>query len=402
MGSKPTKVWTNGSGRRKCQSWVESFVELTANLGTAEIFRKWTAITTIAAALEQRVWLTTSGRLYPNLYTILVGHPGVGKTRTIMSGRRFLAELDGFNIAPTSMKMASLVDALYAAKRTTQPDLRLKTQPEEYHSMVVIADDWSGFMHVYDEELVGGLTIFYDCHPYVHHRRGKEIRIAIERPQLTVLAGATPTGLIRFMPEKVWDEGFASRTIFVYSDEKYIVDDFAIPPPDDKLFEDLLYDMQVIFRLHGQFKVTPEYIALVNEWKANGEKPKPTHPKLRSYCGRRYVDLYKLGMVCAVDRGNDLQLDSNVFRDSLYLLNEVEANMNALFEAGTTTVDFRVMDEIEETIRAYGKPMPETRLFHEACKRVPAANVNRVLELMKLSGRITMDEKGWTTPPPHS
>ena len=82
-----------------------------SNLESAEVFRRWTAITAIAAVLEQKVWLTTSDKLYPNLYTILVGHPGVGKTRTIMAGRKFLVELPEFHIAPTSMKMASLVDS---------------------------------------------------------------------------------------------------------------------------------------------------------------------------------------------------------------------------------------------------------------------------------------------------
>ena len=38
----------------------------------------------VAAACERRIWLTTSkGTLYPNLYTVLVGTPGVGKGQVI-------------------------------------------------------------------------------------------------------------------------------------------------------------------------------------------------------------------------------------------------------------------------------------------------------------------------------
>jgi len=40
--------------------------------------------------MEQKVWLMTSRPLFPNLYTFLVAHPGVGKTRTINEGKHYM------------------------------------------------------------------------------------------------------------------------------------------------------------------------------------------------------------------------------------------------------------------------------------------------------------------------
>src|SRR6267378_5066033 len=80
-GSKTTGPMINGPGRRRLTSWIESFIEHTVNLESAEIYRKWAAISMIAAALEQRVWVDTGSALYPNIYTFLVGHPGIGKSR---------------------------------------------------------------------------------------------------------------------------------------------------------------------------------------------------------------------------------------------------------------------------------------------------------------------------------
>ena len=76
-GSKTSTGTTSESGKRKLESWIESFVNQTANLHSPPIFRKWTAINTIASTLEQKVWLQTSRPLYPNLYTFLVAHPGI-------------------------------------------------------------------------------------------------------------------------------------------------------------------------------------------------------------------------------------------------------------------------------------------------------------------------------------
>jgi hypothetical protein len=393
MALKPTRLGTNGSGARKCLSWIDSFIAYTDNLESAPLFRKWTAITAIAAALEQKVWISTSDRLYPNLYTILVGHPGVGKTRTIMSGRKFLAELPEFHIAPTSMKMASLVDALLAAKRTI---ISLPNPAVEFNAMAILVDEWTAFMHAFDDELVGGLTTFYDVTvPYQQKRRGYGgLDIKIPRPQLNILAGSTPSNLIKFMPDFAWDQGFTSRVILIYSNERFIGDDFAVTRR--VLPEEMLHDLKIIYSLQGEFRASEEFRQLVNKWRADNEQPKPSHPKLLHYNTRRRTHLYKLAMVHAANRGDSLVLLGDDFHGSMAWLREAELNMASIFEEGAASIDARAMDEIVDFIRRQGKPVREYQVVHFATTIVPAHAVLKVIELMYLSGRVkkVSDPKG--------
>ncbi len=393
-GSGPTRLGINGAGRRKCPSWIEAFVSYTDNIESSPLFRRWTAITCIAAALEQRVWLTTSDQLFPNLYTILVGHPGVGKTRTIMCGRKFLAELPEFHIAPTSMKMASLVDALLSAKRTV---INMPHPAIEFNSMTLMVDEWTAFMHMYDDELVGGLTTFYDVVvPYEHHRRGKDIRIKIARPQLSILAGSTPSNLIKFMPDFAWDQGFTSRVILVYSDERFVGDDFASVRRD--LPKEMIHDIKAINSLSGEFTVSKSFQSAVAEWRAHNEDPKPNHPKLVHYNTRRRTHVYKLAMVAAIDRAGDLNLIVDDFRKALGWLAEAELTMPSLFEAGATHIDARAVDEVIAGMRAYGKPTPHHRMIRAVSRLVPAHAVLKLVEIMWLSGRIKKDGDGYYLP----
>ena len=92
--------------------------ENTDNLDAPLLFRRWTAISVLGAVMEQRVWLTTSSPIYPNLYVILIGHPGTGKTRAIRAGVSYINELPEPLIAPKSLTFASLVDCLVRSKRT--------------------------------------------------------------------------------------------------------------------------------------------------------------------------------------------------------------------------------------------------------------------------------------------
>lgn len=97
---------------------METWLDYTSELPSPLLWRRWVGIFILAASMERRIWIrTVMGELYPNLYIMLVGPPGVGKT--VMSSRvdEFLRELtDGesatFHLASSSVTAASLVDDL--------------------------------------------------------------------------------------------------------------------------------------------------------------------------------------------------------------------------------------------------------------------------------------------------
>lgn len=387
MDSRITPPATNGAGRRKCQSWIDSFIESTDNLDAPAIFRKWAAITTIAAVVEQKVWLKSGGGiLYPNLYVFLVGHPGVGKTRTVRASKSYLLEIPDFHLAPTSVTAASLVDSLLAAKRML---VRLPDPPLEYNSMMISADELGTFIHKYDDEMIAVLSAFYDPDPYGHNRRGKEIKIKIQSPQLNILCGTTPSNLLKFMPEGAWDQGFTSRTIMVFSDERIVGDDFR--DSSRAISGDLLHDLKLINSIVGQFSVSEDYRNLVNLWRAQGEAPSPSHPKLLHYCTRRRAHLYKLSMVAALERSNALTLTRDDFNRAIGWMHEAEAEMPEIFKAGSTGADGQAMDEIYHYIMMIdmqGKGVLETLIVNEARKKIPAHSVMRMMDVMERSGLI--------------
>jgi len=376
----------NGAVRRKLESWIGAFVDHASNLESAPLFRKWAAIGTIGAVLEQKVWLQTSAPLYPNLYVFLVGHPGVGKTRTIMACAKFYRELPDFHLSPTSMSMASMVDALVDAKRTV---MRLPEGPLEYNSMFIVADELSAFMHKFDEEIIGGLTTFYDTTtPYAQRRRGNDIKIKIAHPQLSILSGTTPSNLIKFMPENAWDQGFTSRVIMVFSDERIIADDFFAQGVRD-LNPDMVHDLRLINSLSGSFEATADFRDAINNWRKLNQQPVPNHPKLTHYNTRRLAHLLKLSMIAAVDVGNQLLLTKAAFNTAMGWLLEAELTMPEIFKAGATGADSKAMDEIYHYILASDIKrvgISEHKIVNFARERVPAHSVMRVLEIMDRSG----------------
>jgi len=338
-----------------------------------------------------RVWLTTSSPLYPNLYVFIVGHPGVGKNRIIRVAKRYMAELHEFPFAPTSLTGASLVDALAASKRFIP---RLPDLPLEYNTLTITAEELTAFMHKYDDEMIGLLSAFYDPDPYAQNRRGKDLKIKIDHPQMNILSGTTPSNLIALMPEVAWDQGFTSRVILIYSDERTIGDDFA--QKTRGLNESLAHDIKQIGNLVGEFHVTEEYRSAVNNWRALGEPPQINHPKLSHYKTRRRVHLYKLSMVSAADRGNVLLLTKDDFNRAMGWLIEAEQAMPEIFQSGGNNAESKAIDEIHHYIHIHdkGDGVPQTKIVNFARERVPMHMVTRVIEVMLATGTIVTNGKG--------
>lgn len=332
--------------------------------------------------------MTTWSPIYPNLYVFLVGRPGVGKSRTIGQGRKLLEELPDLHVAPTSMTMASLVDCLMAAKRIIPSPEGEQT----FNSMMLMPDEWAAFMHKWDDELMAGLTTFYDVDiPYSQHRRGKEIKIKIKSPQLSILAGTTPSNLLKFMPEGAWEQGFCSRIVMIFSDERKINENafgtkYSIP-------DALLYDLRYIHNLLGEFTPEPEFMDAINNWRKLGRPPTQKHPKLLHYNTRRDVHLMKLTMVSSADRSNNMKLTVEDFNRAMGWLLEAEIAMPSIFEMGSISEDSKIMEEIAHFVQDQCSKYPdrgvsEGLIIRFASTKTNAQYVLRIIDIMERSGQL--------------
>ncbi len=351
----------------------------------------------LAATVEQRVYVVSGGdKLHANMYCALVGHPGTGKTRSIYRARDYFMTMEGAPIAPTSLTESSMIDALTSYKRTAmlpEPD-----GPIEYNSMYITADELSAFMKAYDEGAVGTMSAFYDPKAYGQWRRGNELKIKIKRPQLNMIVGTTPSNLIHYLPPTAWEQGFTSRIIMVFSDERTIGDDFA-PGVDTDLSPDLIHDLKSISGLVGTFTVTEEYRKAVNTWRQMGELPTVSHPKLIHYGTRRRVHLYKLSMISAIDRSDLLVLTRDDFNRAMNWMTEAERNMPDIFKAGAGNADGKAMDEIYHYVLTLGAKglVPERKIINFAKDYVPLHSIERVIQIMLLGGKISAVKQDFRT-----
>lgn len=373
--------------------WISSFMAMTSCITSPEIFRKWTAIYTLSAAMERKVWVrTSSGVLYPNLYIVLTGPPGVGKTEAIWRGRESLEKLGTHHLAPASVSKASLIDALNKASRSI---VRPKETPavSVFNSLQVVSNELGVLLPSYDNEFMNALQDLYDCKGYSETRRSRELAIEIKNSQLSILAGCTPSYLHAIMPEGAWDQGFISRTLLIYSGERVLrpLFEFAEDNPEEaKVIQKELKERSAAY---GKVSFTAEGAARMEAWHSSGGEPKPEHPKLYHYTSRRTVHALKLSMIASLSEGTDLIITEDHVSRAIDWLIEAELYMEDIFkEMGSNSHGELLQDIWHFIFRAYNKegkkPVKETRVLNYVAQRTPAHNVARTLELMEQGGVI--------------
>jgi len=352
--------------------------------------------------MERRLWVHTKGsNLYPNLYTILVGPPGVGKSAVLSQAERLLRAVPDLKITPSSVSAASLVDSLVLADRKI---IRPNEVPSfiQFHYLTAVASELGVFLPIYDPLFMNSLTKFYDGEHYEERRRtGKVNHLKIENPHLSILGGTTPSYLNSFLPEGAWDQGFTSRTLFIYSGETIFSEIFSEETEYksiEALYLELLRDLKQIASLYGKMSWEKEAAEAISAWNRAGLPPVPDHNKLTHYNSRRLAHVIKLCMVASISRSSDLIISVEDYQTALgWLLNAEERVVDIFHTMGVAGDSAAIDDTWDFIFRFYSKekkPVSEHRVVNFLRSKVPSHNIMKVIEIMVRSGIIKLDCTG--------
>lgn len=375
-------------------NFIDQFLAYTENRGSPRLYRLWSAIFAISAAVERKVWVRTArGKWYANQYLVLVGPAGIGKSLCTTTVYALLDALrtpeTPFHIAPTSVTKASLIDALANAERRVVRPMELPAV-NQFNSLTVVANELGVFLPSWEGDFMNTLTDMWDNGRYHETRRTMKIDINIPAAQLSIMSATTPAYLTRLLPEGAWEEGFMSRTLICYSGENIYTDMFTLLDNDDEAFNALIHDLTEIHKLWGQMEFTDEFMESFRAWARAGGPPAPDHPRLHGYSTRRGSHFLKIAMVASLAESNDLVLTQEHFRTALGWMVELETFMPDVFKSMRTGGDMEAMKEcwhFAYTIWVKKQePVPEQKIVQFLAERIPAHSVERVIDTMERAG----------------
>lgn len=345
---------------RKLNDWLESYLLYTENSEPPKLFHVWTGISTIAAVLQRKCTLKWGHlQFFPNMYIVLVGPPGKVRKGTAMSfGRNLLSRL-GIKMAAESTTREALVREIMNSQETLMND---ETGAISFHSsLTVYAPELVVFLGYNQQQLMMDLTDWFDCGQgpegtwtYRTKHQGSDDIIGV---WVNLIGATTPDLLRSCLSMDAIGGGLTSRIIFVFEDQKY--KSCPIPflsPEEEKLGEDLHYDLEQIYLMKGQFKPTQDFIELWKDWyTAADTTPVFDDPRLAPYCERRPVHVMKLSMICSASRNDKMILERQDLARSISIIEATEKRMPNTFSGIGKSPHAEVLSKVMQEIGLQGE-----------------------------------------------
>jgi hypothetical protein len=381
-------------------SWLTNFVDY-ASAGEAPFETLfWTGVSTIAGALQRRVYIDMRYfQFLPNFYIILVAPPGIiAKSTTANIGMNLLRESGIARFGPEVTTWQSLAQSM-ALNKDTYVDLGGKSY--EQSAVTICADELGNLFDPKNREMVDFLITLWDG------KRGtltKETKTSgtdvIVNPWINIIACTTPAWITANMPETVISGGFTSRCLFVYADQKRQLVAYpgrVVDAKDKQLEFNLVRDLrECIGRLTGQYRLTEEAYEFGENWYTSHNNEK--HPYLNSnqfasYRARKQVHIHKLAMVLAASESNELWIQRHHLERAASLVSSVEPHMSMSFEGIGQSQATKSANTLIKLVEDFG-PLTEMELVHKAWNFMTGADYEAARTASIHAGYIRRDSVG--------
>lgn len=367
-------------------------LEVTSRINTAVCF------TTLAAALERKVYLPEAySQIYPNLYTVIVGPAGITrKTTACQMGVNLLRKIKSIHKLPSRMTEASLIEVIGRSYRKYKRGGTDEQQSAVFgysNELSTIIKDANGIV----SEI---LTELYECGgddssiPWVKETKG-DGATSLHGACINLLSACPPGTLTDLIPAKQMETGFASRISFIYEPRPPEIIQLASSPSLEhlELGKILLHDLKHIHGLNGVFTRTPEAIAYYNDWYVKDRKLSLQHRgnKFSGYFGRKPVLVHKYSMLLSVAVRSDLIIDIEHVQGAIEWLNSEQPYMLELlgFAGRNDKADLtiKVMDYIR--LRGSLKPVTQAELLRHFLADLNHIELQECLDGLKAMNQIS-------------
>lgn len=428
----------------------------TKGLSSPNNFIDWSWYYLICASLQRRVWLAPEHQpCFPNIYVILVGQPGIGKGLVIREVSDILKhyklgdiqfdlskvtdvtqreifidmqkqeaeraaeqEHQGKNkhqeiIKPLMIPVAADATTYEALVKAVSESLRRvnycytnpkngNVEPKIYihSSLCFCLQELSSLLRKRTDDTVNYMLGLYDCpldYEYVTKTQGKD---RIRRGCLNMLAGTTPSFMQSTFDEKLMDEGFSSRTFYIFAN-KNRHNQFSIPTLSDeqKLAKaGILEHVKKLCCLYGQVETTAETEDFLQRWWDDQEKNKHLRSnkslKLTAYYSRKNIHVKKLAMALHFGESTEMIIPLSTFKRAIQVLEDEEKRMHLAITLESHNMEAKVAKKLLELLQTGKKNWVEiyTNLFALGDKKMIEQSMSFLAETDQIKSSMECDE----------
>ena len=224
-------------------------------------------------------------------------------------------------------------------------------------SLCFLLPELSSLLRKRTNDTVNYLLGLYDCPLDFEYRTKNSGRDRVRRGCINLLAGTTPGFIQSTFDDSLLDEGFTSRTFFIYA-AKNRKNQAFIPILTAEQLEhkqSLLKHIKKLSGLYGPITLGEGVVEFIQEWWNKVETDKSLRPnkslKLIPYYARKNIHLLKVAMAIHFGESTDMTLPLSAVMRALAILDKEELFMDKAIVIHTNETT-KLMAKVLETLKS--------------------------------------------------
>ena len=286
------------------------------------------------------------------MYVVFVGHPGVGKGRSINPAIKVVRKANTANILSDKLTIQYILEKLSVGFTAPHATVGGGFTFGKDSSCLISAAEMEVFLAT--SEAMPSLSELWECKdgPSDYGTRGKGL-ISVEKPCPTLIGGMTPRQVVDYMSTRVVSGGFTRRVNFVYTLDK----EKSIPRPRVNgsyatVVDDLINDLRHISTLQGEVKLTEAAWALFEPYYHIATKVDEFDDEVFvAYASTKPFHVLKLATVLSVSRSDSLHITEVDIENAIVAVERCSNDLMKVFrsvgDSDVATSSDRVMRFIE-------------------------------------------------------
>lgn len=313
-------------------SFITNFMLWNEGTEVPQQYYFWSGISALASLVNGQVY-TKMGRyeIYPNMYVVLLGPPGNGKTSAMRRAEKLIRSFEDVSLSAQSETAEGLVR--FMRDKCVRP-LPLPDGNVDFTPVTCFLSELSNFFGRDPGGMIDVLTGIWDCGGDNFHRRTKgQGEDILPRPNLNLLGCTTQDWITTYLKSDIIGGGFTRRVVFV--NEMMGDDTKRVPRPMDtpesiRAMENCKAYGAVLRGVRGEMTWGPGLLNFWDTWY--NTRVIPREPDIRGYHKTKPILVLKVAMLVALSERPDRVIQIKDMEMALALLEATENHLLKVFQ----------------------------------------------------------------------
>lgn len=380
--------------RRLKGNWVDEYCAYIHPASEAPVnYLLWSACTGIAACLKRSVWIDRkSWKMYPNMYTVLVGHPGIGKGSAINPITNIIKESGCANIVGDRITIEYLLEKLAKGFPAVTANGTGQVHFTKDSSCLISAAELQVFATA-SQFTLPIMADLWDCreHPFDYGTKTQG-KFIIDKPTVSMLGGSTTEWLVQSIPHSAVGGGFTRRVNFIYAKSK----DKHLPWPSitgGSVLQDLIEDLRCISQLKGEMKFAKDAEPVFEDIYKTSDAGDFDDEATAAYKSSLWAHASKLAMTLSVAESDNLIITKEHMQKAVDEVRAVIAGIAMTFRAVGESSMVGAVDKVLQFIEAKGY-CTRADIQRALWRHVSSSDLDVILNTLCTGGLVDFKQQG--------